>query len=189
MIKITLKSFLVVSFLFAPLSIQAADFDYTWGQASYDDVDLSLSGLPSFDGDGFTFSGSYEINSDVYLRGNLSMWDMDVGIDVDFIEFGAGYHMPLNKQADVIFEFVLGDLDIASINIDTWSLIAGARYLANNKLELGGKAGLTDYEGGDTELFLAFNALYSFKKNIAAVFEFRTEDNLDLMSFGVRFYM
>lgn len=166
----------------------AADFNYNAAQVSYDDISLDLPGLIGIDGDGLTFAGSLEITPEVYLKGNISMWDMDFGVDMDLLEIGAGYHMPLNAKTDAVVEFSLGDLEIDSIDVDTWTLSAGARHQVDNKLELGGTIGLTDYDGEDTEIFLAFNLVYNIQKDIAGVFQFRTDDYIDMISFGARFY-
>ncbi|MFW2374579.1 MAG: hypothetical protein ACN4GM_15745 [Gammaproteobacteria bacterium] len=182
------SSLLGISIMLVSVNTLAADFNYTWGQVSYDDVSLDISGLRNIDGDGLTFSGAYEVTPVVYVKGSISMWDMDFGVDVDYLQFGAGYHTPVNNKTDAVFEFSFGDLDIDSTSIDSWTLSAAVRHQIDNKLELDGAIGLTDYDNDDTEVFLAFNALYSFKKDIAGIFKFRTEDNIDIVSFGVRFY-
>lgn len=181
-------SLLALSTTLLSANTYAADFNYNAIQVSYDDISLDFPGVPSLDGDGFSFAGALEITPDVYIKGNIGMWDVDFGIDIDQLEIGAGYHMPLNQKTDGVFEFSMGNLEIGSLDVDTWTLSAGARHQLDNKLELGGTIGLTDYDGDETEIFLSFNALYSLQKDVAGIFEFTTEDNITSLSFGARFY-
>ena len=57
-----------------------------------------------------------------------------------------------------------------------------------NEFEIGGAIGLIDYDSDDREIFFGLNAQFYFQKNMAGVFEFRTDDFVDAWSLGMRFY-
>ena len=170
----------------------AADFNYTWAQLTYDDVDNNFSGLADIDADGFSFSGAFEVTPAIYVKARYSTWDADFGIDLDYWEFGVGFHTPIQNQTDLVVEAGIGEVELssslASVDVDTWSVSAGVRHQIGNEVELGATIGIVDYDDDDTETFFGLNALYNFQKNLAGVFEYRTDDNVDVLSLGLRLY-
>lgn len=192
--KIITKPFLMSLFIFSfSMNSYAADFNYNFGQITYDDVDIDFPGITANDGDGFSFSGSFEVTSDIFVSASYSMWDLASSIDADTWKIGGGYHMPLQPATDLVLEAMIGNSELssnfASIDNDIWSISAGVRHSVNQELELGGKIGVVDYEnksGTDTEISVA--AIYNFQKNIAGLVTLNFGDDVDIMSFGARFY-
>lgn len=171
----------------------AADFNYNFGQLSYDDVDMDLSGVTGSDADGFSFAGSIEVTPDIFVSASYSMWDLTSAIDSDTWKIGGGYHWSIQPETDLVLEAMIGNNElsssVSSVDNDIWSISVGVRHSLSKKLELGGKISLVDYEnksGTDTEI--GINALYNFNKTIAGQVSLNFGDDVDVISVGARFY-
>ena len=173
------------------MSSQASEFNYNYGQVSYDDVEFD-SGFLNADADGFSIAGSSEITPDIFFTASYSIWEVGSVIDVDTWMIGAGYHMPLNAKSDLVLEASIGNLEasaVTSVDFDIWTVSAGVRYSIDSKLEIAGKVGIRDSENNpDTDTFFQANAVYEFQKNIAGVVSYETGDNIDVLSVAARFY-
>lgn len=185
--KITTILLLGVLSLTAYVSAQAADFSYNYAQVSYDDIEYSIgSGTVSIDGDGFALSGALEITPDFFITADYKTYDMDAGIDFDVWDIGLGYHRSINTKTDFVAGIAIGNIEIAFVDLDTWSAYAGVRYQLNNKLELAGRINYVDYDGNDSDTRIGANALYKFKKDLLGVLALEFGD-VNVISLGARF--
>ena len=191
-VKQSLMATLLVSYAISSL---AADFNYNYGQVSYDDAEFDFgpgAGILNTDADGFSLAGSFEVTPELFVTASISMWEAANTVDADTWLVGAGYHMPLNAKTDLLVEANIGNLEmsaVTSLDYDIWAVSAGVRHSLDDKLEIGGKFGWKDYERKpDTDTFFQVNAVYEFQKNIAGLISYETADTIDVLSVAARFY-
>lgn len=161
---------------------QAADFDYNYGQISYQTDDYT----------GLALTGSFEINKDIFILARyIAMTNDEQGFDIDYdeISVGVGYHMPIDTKTDAVFtvSFSSGEFDATpQSNDDTGLLLtAGVRHNLNTQIELAGGIYHISTFNGDTGL--QAEARYNINKKMSAGLTFSTGDYLD--GFGINFRM
>ena len=148
---------------------QSPQFNYTYVEVGYDELDFDL-GPVDVDGDGLTFSGSYEINDDWHVYGSYGGYDLDFGIDVDTWTLGAGYVFPLKDDVDIYGRVLYIDQSIdagpGSADEDGLGIQARIRARVTDELELEGGIQYTDVV--DTDTSLQASARYHFTENFSA---------------------
>ena len=147
---------------------ESAQFNYTYVQISYDELDFDV-GPFDVDGDGLTFSGSYEINDDWYVYASFGSFDLDPGnTDIDTWTLGAGYVFPLKEDIDIYGRVLYIDQssDVSSVDEDGLGLQARIRARVTDEFELEGGIQYTDVVDTDTSLQAA--ARYNFTENFSA---------------------
>ena len=147
---------------------QSAQFNYTYVQISYDELDFDV-GPFDVDGDGLTFSGSYEINDDWHVYASFGSFDLDPGnADIDTWTLGAGYVFPLKEDIDIYGRVLYIDqsADVPSLDEDGLGLQARIRARVTDEFELEGGIQYTDIVDTDTSLQAA--ARYNFTENFSA---------------------
>lgn len=160
---------------------QAADFDYNYGQISYETGDY----------EGLTLTGSFEINKDIFVLARyISVSNDDAGFDIDYdeISIGAGYHMPIDTKTDAVFTVSLssGEVDAPVTNDDTGLLLtAGVRHNLNPKVELAGGIYHISTFNGDTGIQV--EARYNINKKMSAGLSYTSGDYID--GLGINFRM
>lgn len=174
-----------------PAPGMAGDFSYRWGQVTYDLADIETD-----DGDGFGFSGSFEVTPDIFVQGAYRFWDMDSGLDADAWEVSVGYRRGLDSRTDVYGTFGLGSVQfglrigpfLLGTDVDYWALRGGVRYWLQEKVEVGGTAGIVAYDPGDTEFELGVNGQYYFTPRLSGFASYTVNDAVSVLSAGARFY-
>jgi hypothetical protein len=136
-----------------PLSGAAlADFDYSFVEGSYTQIDIDELG----DGDGFGFGGSYGLTDGVYLFGNFESGEVEVDlgaplgsldVDVDRFKVGFGFHAPLSDSVDLVASAAYLDVDLSVIDDTGYEAGVGLRGMASPALELFG--GISYADAGD----------------------------------------
>ena len=169
--------------------ISMAEFVYTNLEVSYVDVEFD-SGLGSIDGDGYRFSGSYQMNSQAFLLGEWEEQSFDFGVDGTAYEFGAGYRHALSNSLDLIAtaSYVHAEVDVAGFGFDDDGLGLGGGLRAQLAPAFQVEAMLRyvdlDQSGSDTGLELL--GRYYFSDRYAFTLETTLDDNVDTLSFGFR---
>lgn len=181
---ITIKKMGAIALLASlSLATHAADFDYSYGQLSYETGDF----------EGFVLTGSFEVNEDMFVIARyVDTTNDDPGFDIDYseISIGAGYHMPVNKDMDAVFTVSLvdGDIDgpVLGAGSDTGILLtAGVRFNLNESVELAG--GVIYNSTFDADFGLQGEARYNINKSMSAGLSFTSSDSID--GLGVNFRM
>ena len=147
---------------------QSAQFNYTYVQIGYDELDFDV-GPFDVDGDGLTFSGSYEINDDWHVYASFGSFDLDPGnTDIDTWTLGAGYVFPLKEDIDIYGRVLYIDQssDVSNLEEDGLGLQARIRARVTDEFELEGGIQYTDVVDTDTSLQAA--ARYNFTENFSA---------------------
>src|SRR5688572_10065749 len=92
------------------LSTQALakdDISYSYLEAGY--ISSESGGV---DGDGLNVFGSYGFAPNAHLFGSLSDQDFDNGVDVQFIQLGAGLDWTLGDKVDLFTRLSYVDVDV-----------------------------------------------------------------------------
>ncbi|MGD8484579.1 MAG: hypothetical protein PVJ63_06355 [Thioalkalispiraceae bacterium] len=190
--KTSLMLMTVTTLLGFTVTSHAADFNYNYGQLTYDDIDIDFPGITSIDGDGFSVAGSFAVAPNVFVAAKFGSWDLDYGIDATGYELGGGYHMPLDQKTDMIFGFSFGNIDLdsgaGSADTDVIEFSAGLRHQLNPQIELAGKIAYVDYDEGDSDIGFDVGAAYAFTQTVSGVVNFGFGDDVDTLSFGARMY-
>ena len=149
-----------------------SQFNYTYVELAYDESDFDLGG-PELDGDGFTLSGSFQLNDDWHLYGSYGAADLDAGADVDTLAIGAGYAHALRQNVDIYGRVLYisseadvpgpGDPDEDGLGLQ---LRIRGRVTNNNDLELEG--GIQYVDVFDSDISLQAGARYHFNENLSA---------------------
>jgi hypothetical protein len=132
-------------------------FNYSYAELAYDESDFDLGGGGDIDGDGFTLSGSFELNEDWHIYGSYGMADLDAGIDVDTLSIGAGYRYPLQDDVDIYGRvlYITSDVDFTGPgdgDEDGLGLQVRIRYRVSNEFEVEGGIQHVDVFDSDTSL-------------------------------------
>jgi hypothetical protein len=165
----------------------ASTFSYTYAQ-----LELVRGDADGFsDGpDGFEISGSYGLQSNLFVFGGLSFLNGDVGaasVDVDTLEIGLGYHQPLARPTDLVLgmSFLRANVDPGS-DSNGYKLSAGVRHEANAQFELDGSVGYTDFDEGSGDVWLELGGIYRATPQLGLLATLYTSDDIDTISLGVR---
>ncbi|MDH5433872.1 MAG: porin family protein [Gammaproteobacteria bacterium] len=182
--KIGIAALLAVS----SATLQAAEFDYDYGQINYYSGD--------FDGMGVT--GSFVVNKEFFVIADyIGVSESVGGFDIDYSQFsiGAGYHMPMSDKTDAVFtvSFVDASVDIPNIVVpgattfdDTGlQLTAGVRHNLNATFELEGGVRYIDTFNGDSGLY--GSARYKINKTMSAALKYSSGDYNDGIGLDFRF--
>lgn len=184
--KIHLVIFIALSGLTITMPVKAADFNYFYGQLTYDDVDVDL-GQNSRDENGISITGSFEINPDMFISASYGNWD-----DVSGYELGVGYHMPINQKTDMVLGVSFGNIEVdyrgGSADSDVLEISAGVRHQLDSKIELDAEVAYVDYDEGDSDFGFEFAGLYAFTNNLSGIASLSFGDDVDVLSLGVRMY-
>jgi len=166
---------------------QAADFDYNYGQISYETGDY----------EGLTLTGSFEINKDMFIIARYAaLTNNDSGVDLNFdnISVGAGYHMPIDNKTDAVFTVSLDSTEVEVFvpgpgvvsSDDTGILLtAGVRHNLNTQIELAG--GIYHVTTGDGDTGIQAEARYNINNKMSAGLSYTSGDYLD--GLGINFRM
>jgi len=166
--------------LLAGMQVQAADgINYRFLEVDY--VRADPDGGSAIDTGRADFQ--FEIGANVYL---LAEYQTDFD-DVDIVDVGVGYYLPVSAQVDVIFEgaydrvFASGGSDLDGYRIGT-----GLRANVSSLIELGAQVSWRDFEGNNGNVILETNALFKISDTFGINALFGVDDDGDL-NYGAGF--
>lgn len=149
---------------------ESPSFNYSYVELAYDETDFDV-GNAEIDGDGFTLSGSFEINEDWHAYASYGNADLDAGIDIDTWALGAGYVFPLREDIDIYGRvlYINSEADFPGFgdsDEDGLGLQARIRVLVADELEIEG--GVQHLDVGDSDTSLQVGARYHFSQSFSA---------------------
>lgn len=149
---------------------QSPSFNYSYVELAYDESDFEV-GNAEIDGDGFTLSGSFEINDEWHAYASYGNADLDAGIDVDTWVLGAGYVFPLRQDIDLYGRVLYVNSEVSAPGFgdadeDGLGLQARIRVLVTDELEVEG--GIQHFDVGDSDTSLQVSARYHFSQSFSA---------------------
>jgi len=185
------STFVVILFVFSA-SVYAEGLDYTYLQGSYGQVTFDDS-LLDVDGDGFGISGSYAASDSIHLYGEYQTSELDFGVDLNFLEAGVGYHMPVSETLDFVAElgYVQVEIDAPSApSFDDSGLMLGValRGMVGEALELNGGIDYVDFSDSDGETRINVGFQYNFTETFSAGASGSIWDDINVYKLSARFY-
>lgn len=172
-----------------PVASQAEEFDYSYVELGYANVDLDLGGGLDVDGDGFGINGSFAIGNDVHLFASYSSVDFDFSVEVNQLELGAGMHFELTPTMDMVgtVSYLDAEVDsgLGSFSEDGFGIGLGVRAAAGENIEW--EAGLDYADLGSSNTTIRLEGRYSFSSNSAVGIGFAFDDDVTTIIAGVRF--
>jgi Outer membrane protein beta-barrel domain len=153
-----------------PTPTQSNPFNYTYVELGYAETEFDIAGAGDLDGDGFTLSGSYEINEDWHAFAGYGNADLDFGIDLDTWLIGAGYRYPLREDTDVYGRLMFVNLEAdvpgpGDPDDDGLGIQARIRHWINDDLEVEG--GIQYLNVSDSDVSLQAEGRYYFQDNFS----------------------
>ncbi|HET6628668.1 MAG TPA: outer membrane beta-barrel protein [Woeseiaceae bacterium] len=147
----------------------AEGFDYSfiegsYGQVQFDDLDV--------DGDGLSIGGSYAVSDNFHVFGGYETGDFDFGVDLNTMQAGVGYNMPVSDAVDVVASLAYVNMEVeaaglGSVDDNGYEMGVGLRAMASPQFELSGEISYLDLgDGSDTGFGAGF--LYHFSESFAA---------------------
>ena len=139
---------------------------------------------------GYGFSGSIRVDEHLRLLGEFSsvVNDDSPGDDIDVLEAGFGYYLPLFKQTDLVLDlgFIDEENEAASNSVSTTVLQLGAhvrtRLLEPVELELG----MTHYNYGDPDISFELGAIYHLSESLGLSVRLADGERRSALRFGAR---
>jgi len=179
----------VASALLVP-GMALAEFTYTSLEASFIDVEFD-AGPGSVDGDGYRFSGMYQMNTNAFLHGQLEEHDYGFGIDGTMLEFGAGYRHGLSNNLDLVAtaSYVNAELGIGGlggVDDDGLGLGGGVRAQIAPAFQVEALLSYVNMDNGGSDTGIDLLGRYYFNDRYAVTLETSFDDNVDTLSLGFR---
>lgn len=145
---------------------------YNYGQIVYQAVDLDDDFGPSVDGDGFGIGGSFEIAPDWHIVVGYSSTEFDFGIDLNQLQFGAGYHTDISSTTSFFADllWVQAEIDtgsFGSIDDDGLGISIGLRSNLSQQVELEGALTYVDLDDAGDNTSVGGAAWYKFTDTFA----------------------
>ncbi|HEX2140337.1 MAG TPA: outer membrane beta-barrel protein [Woeseiaceae bacterium] len=168
----------------------AEGFDYSFVEGSYGQVDFD-----GVDGDGMGIGGSFALTDSFHVFGGYETGDFDGGVDLNALELGVGYNMPVTDVVDFVasLSYVSAEAEVTvpglgSISADEngYGLGVGLRGMATPQLELNGGIEYVDLDSGsDTGFGAGF--LYHFSESLAVGLSGDWADDVNTYALNGRF--
>ena len=159
------------------------DVSYTYAEIRYIDLDAPGS-------DGIGVGGSYRINEEWFVLGEISDLDFNSNFDQSIYEFGGGYIYDLDNGYDLVAtaSIVSVDSDFPILDDDDtgFALSGGVRGFVAPKVEIRGFVNHINLDNNDTFLEIGGDFFFSPRFSAGGTLEFAGDR--DLISAGVRFH-
>ncbi|MEJ2298719.1 MAG: outer membrane beta-barrel protein [Woeseiaceae bacterium] len=172
----------------------AADFNYNYFQAGYQEIDIDglFSGF-DVDGDGYFVGGSIELTDHWFVAGGYSSADFDVGLELDQLSIGAGYHVPLNNNVDFygLLSFERAEASASGFGSEDengYGAEIGIRGMIGDRFELNGSLHYVDLGDGADSTGFGTGLLYNFSNVFAAGLALDFDEDDKALGLGFRVY-
>lgn len=165
-----------------PNTTQPLELSYSHAELRYVDLDEGDGGL--------RVGGSYRLNDDWYLFGELNDLDLNRNFDQTTYEIGGGYIHELNQNLHLTAtaSIVMAEIDGPSFNDDDTgiALSGGVRAFVAPNFEVRGTVKHINLDNQDTFLELAGD--YFFNEQFSAGVSVEFAGDRDLLTIGARIH-
>jgi len=173
--------------LLAIPALSQAEFNYTSAEFNYVDVDVDV-GPFNIDGDGFSFGGTYEITDDFFIGGMYEDYDLDFGIDGEWMEIGGGYFHELQNDLDFVATLNWVDVEVSagnqSADDDALAIGGGIRARLSDDIEVDAMLEYYDFDDSDTGIEL--RGRYYISPEFAVQLKANFGTDFETIAIGVR---
>jgi hypothetical protein len=170
-------------------SIALAEFVYTGVEVSYVDVEID-TGFGTLDGDGYRFTGTYQMNSNAFLLGEWEEQSFDFGADGRKMEFGAGYRHALSNSLDLVATASYVNAEVSaqglSVDDDGLGLGGGIRAQLGPSFQVEAMLRWVDFDNSGSDTGLDLLGRYYFSDRFAFMIRTDLDDDVDTLSLGFR---
>lgn len=170
-------------------SLAMADFIYTGLEVSYVDVEYD-TGFGTLDGDGYRFTGTYQMNSNAFLLGEWEEQSFDFGADGTSFQFGAGYRYGLSNALDLVATASYVNREVSALGLsadeDGLGLGGGVRAQLGQSFQLEAMLNWVDYDNSGSDTRVDLLGRYYFNDRWAFMVETNLDDDVDTLSLGFR---
>jgi len=170
-------------------SLAMAEFVYTGIEVSYVDVEYD-TGFGTLDGDGYRFSGTYQMNSNAFLHAEWEEQSFDFGADGTTFEFGAGYRHALSNTLDLVATAAYVNREISaqglSADEDGLGLGGGVRAQLAPSFQVEAMLRWVDLDESGSDTGVDLLGRYYFSDRFAFTVETSLDNDVDTLSLGFR---
>jgi opacity protein-like surface antigen len=175
--------------LFALPSIGSAQFNYTFVDISFVDIDFDV-GPVSVDGDGFAVSGAFTVGESFFIGGSYNDADFDFNIDGEITRIGGGYFHSLNEDMDFVATFGFIDAEVGvgpfSAGDDGLTLGGGIRVALADSVEVDAMLEYVDMDSGGSDTGAIVRGRYYFNEGLAVAGQVDLGKDIETFRIGVR---
>jgi len=184
------RSIVLFALLAAPGFAFADDFNYTYLQISYGNVDLD--GV-SVDGDGLGIDGSFGITENLNIVGGYQTADFDSLVDADEWFIGLGVHTPISETLDVVgsVSYIDVEIDVLGFPVaadDGFGLSVGLRAAVTSKVEVDAGISYVDLSDSGDDTGFGAGVLYNFTEMFSVGLSGDWDDDVSIYSLSGRLY-
>jgi hypothetical protein len=163
-----------------------ADMSYTGVEINY----LDLDGDGGLNGDGFEFTGSWELNDQFHLFGGWQDQGFDGDVDGRTIELGGGWSHDFSDTLDFV-----GTLSYMDVNLDTGfgdfsddglAIGGGVRTRLGDSFELDAGLKYVDFDEAGSDTGVSVGGRYYLNDSMAVGASLDSADNADTLRLGFR---
>lgn len=187
--KIKLLSSISIAVLAATLSTaNATDFNYSYVEGAYQDIDLN-----GVDSEAFDFLGSYDVVPGFnviagYATGKTDNMAGGSDLDFDTLSLGLGYHAPVAENTDFTANLKLIKQDMDLVGDDTgYGFGIGVRHMLTDTIEVGSNIDFVDIYDADDTTFRVDSRFFVNKEISLGLAYSTSSEEVDIFSAGVRF--
>jgi hypothetical protein len=170
-------------------SVGMAEFVYTGVEVSYVDVDLDIGNL-DVEGDGYRFSGSMQLNDQLFLHGHWEDQNFDFDVDGTELEVGAGFWHSFSNTLDFVatLSYVNQEVESGGFSIDDdgLGLGAGIRTQLTDAFQIEASLQYVNFDEGGSDTGVSILGRYYFTDRFAFMLRSELADDIDTLSFGFR---
>ena len=186
-----MRSTLLVILMAFSASVNAEGLDYTYLQGSYGQVTFD-DALLDVDGNGFGISGSYAATDSIHLFGEYQTSELDFSVDLDFLEAGVGYHMPVSETLDFVAELGYIQVEIGAPGVPSFdesglTLGVALRGMIGEALELNGGLDYLHCSDADGETRIDLGFQYHVTETFSAGASATVWDDINVYKLSARF--
>ena len=183
-----MRSILAILLIAFSVSVNAQGHNYNYVQGSYGRVDLDVPGL-DVDGDGFGFAASFAIDENFHIFGSYQTADFNFGVDLDLMEFGAGYHTDISPNLDVYANLGYLEFDAGGgSDEDAFTIGLGLRGYVSDAVELYGGLDYVDFDDSDSETRANAGFMMGLTENLGVGIEASFWDDVNIYLLSARYY-
>lgn len=170
-------------------SISMAEFVYTGVEVSYIDVEID-TGFGTVDGDGYRFSGQYQMNPNAFLLGEWEDQNFDFGVDGTTYSFGAGLRHSLSSSLDLVgtASYVHQEVSVQGFSVDdkALGLGGGVRAQLSPAFQVEAMVRYVDFDESGSNTGLDLLGRYYLNERWAFALQTRFDQDVNTLSLGFR---
>jgi len=183
--EITMKKSVLITALLSTLSMGAMAETPSFNYFEIGQTEVDFDNVP-VDLDGLEFDFNMELSDSYYLSADYAKVDRS-GIDLKMKNIGIGFKSDISDSSTFFTQIDWANISSnAGVDEDGYRLGLGVRSNWTKDLEVSAAYEYLDIDN-DSSSFYILGAAYKLTDSFAGYADYKTESDLDQISFGVRF--